>query len=160
MAAILEPRHLPAPVRQGPRPAPRHLRSVPVTTEPIRGGLTPHPADRPDRSLPAAPPVDGAWLTPAAVLGMVATVVVAVALALAVSLGVFAGLVPGLSGGVAATPAVAGGGAAVVVEPGDSYWSIARDLQPTGDVRPLVHRLQLLNGGAALRPGMEVVLPA
>lgn len=160
MAAILEPRHLPAPVRQGPRPAPRHLRAVPVTTEPSRGGPTPDRASGAARPLPAPQLVDGTWLTPAAVLGMVATVVAAVALALAVSLGVFAGLVPGPSVGATSTPAVAGGGVAVVVEPGDSYWSIARELQPTGDVRPLVHRLQLLNGGAALRPGMEVVLPA
>jgi hypothetical protein len=91
---------------------------------------------------------------------MVATVVLTIVLALAVAAGAFAGLVPGPGTSPASVPAVAGAGAAVVVQPGDSYWSIARDLQPEGDVRPLVHRLQLLNDGVALRPGMAVVLPA
>jgi hypothetical protein len=110
-------------------------------------------------TLPGVPA--GAGLPPGTVAGMVTAVVVAVALALAVAAGAFAGLVPGPDAGRTAVPAaVSGGGAVAVVESGDSYWSIARELQPTGDVRPLVHRLQLLNGGVALRPGMQVVLPA
>ena len=159
MAAILEPRHLPLAERRGPRPAPRHL--VPVASGSWSVG-GPAPALVDHRRVATRPSVPtGAVLPPAPVAGMVAAVVVAVVLALAVAAGAFAGLVPGPDAGRTAVPAaVSGGGAVAVVESGDSYWSIARELQPTGDVRPLVHRLQLLNGGVALRPGMQVVLPA
>jgi len=50
-------------------------------------------------------------------------------------------------------------GATMVVQAGDTLWSIARALQPTGDVRPLVQRLSELNGGAALQVGQAVRLP-
>jgi hypothetical protein len=160
MAAILEPRHLPAPVRQGPRPAPRHLRAV-VDATGSRPAARTTPASATGRvAAPASVSGSELWVSPAGLAGMVATVVMAIVLALAVAAGAFAGLVPGPGTGSASAPVVAGAGAAVVVQPGDSYWSIARGLQPEGDVRPLVHRLQLLNGGVALRPGMEVVLPA
>jgi LysM repeat protein len=46
-----------------------------------------------------------------------------------------------------------------VVRPGDTLWSIARALQPTGDVRPLVHRLSRARRGAPLRPGEPISLP-
>lgn len=45
-----------------------------------------------------------------------------------------------------------------VVQPGDTLWSIARRLQPTGDVRPLVHRLERANGGARLQVGDRLTL--
>ena len=45
-----------------------------------------------------------------------------------------------------------------VVQPGDTLWSIARRLQPTGDVRPLVHRLERANGGARLQVGDRLAL--
>lgn len=157
MAAIIEPRHLhlaPLAERRGPRPAPRHLRAVPTSTA--------------FRSTSLAPPrrvveETASWLSPATAAAMVATVVVAALLALGVAGGAFSALVPEVGAGsatVAAPAAALGGGSTVEVAPGDSYWSIARTLQPRGDVRPLVHRLQVLNGGVALRPGMEVVLPA
>ena len=162
MAAILEPRHLPLAERRGPRPAPRHLVPVASGSWAVGGpapALVDHGRVATLATLPGVPA--GAVLPPATVAGMVTAVVVAVALALAVAAGAFAGLVPGPDAGRTAVPAaVSGGGAVAVVESGDSYWSIARELQPTGDVRPLVHRLQLLNGGVALRPGMQVVLPA
>ncbi|MDG2112656.1 MAG: LysM domain-containing protein [Actinomycetota bacterium] len=47
----------------------------------------------------------------------------------------------------------------VVVQPGDTLWSIARSVQPKGDVRPLVQRLSELNGGAALQVGQALYLP-
>jgi len=47
----------------------------------------------------------------------------------------------------------------VTVAAGDTVWSIARRLQPTGDVRPLVEEIVALNGGADLRPGQHLVLP-
>lgn len=49
--------------------------------------------------------------------------------------------------------------AIVVAQPGDTLWTIARRLQPAGDVRPLVQRLSELNGGAQLVPGQAVRLP-
>lgn len=45
-----------------------------------------------------------------------------------------------------------------VVQPGDSLWSIARQLEPHGDIRPLVDRLVEINGGAGLRAGDTLVL--
>lgn len=46
-----------------------------------------------------------------------------------------------------------------VVEPGDTLWSIARSLQPTGDVRPVVDRLADLRGGRPLQVGERIPLP-
>ena len=46
------------------------------------------------------------------------------------------------------------------VQPGDTLWSIARSLQPEGDVRPLVHGLQDVNGGGAgLSVGQVLMVP-
>ena len=41
-------------------------------------------------------------------------------------------------------------GQVVIVKPGDTLWSIARKMQPTGDVRPLVDRIATLNNGYGL----------
>jgi len=46
-----------------------------------------------------------------------------------------------------------------VVQPGDTLWSIARDLEPNADVRLTVDRLVDLNGGAPLTVGQRLVLP-
>jgi hypothetical protein len=57
------------------------------------------------------------------------------------------------------TPAGRGGAAAVyVVQPGDTYWSIARHLQPSGEVRALVDKLSSEHGGAPLQPGEQLAL--
>ena len=45
------------------------------------------------------------------------------------------------------------------VQPGDTLWSIARQLQPHGDVRTLVDRLSDEHGGAPLRPGDVLTVP-
>lgn len=48
----------------------------------------------------------------------------------------------------------------VVVEPGDTLWSLARQLQPEGDVRPLVRALVRANGGTAyLEVGTRIAVP-
>jgi hypothetical protein len=47
-----------------------------------------------------------------------------------------------------------------VVQPGDTLWSIAHDLDPSGDTRATVDRLVSLNGGAALEPGQRLRLSA
>ena len=45
-----------------------------------------------------------------------------------------------------------------VVQTGDTLWSIAHRLQPTGDVRPLVDRLAAAHGHGPLRPGERLPL--
>ena len=47
----------------------------------------------------------------------------------------------------------------LVVQPGDTLWSIARRIDPTGDVRDTVRRLADANGGAALQVGQRLRLP-
>jgi hypothetical protein len=46
----------------------------------------------------------------------------------------------------------------VVVEPGDTVWSIAESLSRGGDVRPVVDALVEANGGATLEVGDRLVL--
>ena len=46
-----------------------------------------------------------------------------------------------------------------VVQPGDTLWSIARHLQPEGDLRPLVDQLVDLNGGTDLAVGQRLPIP-
>ena len=45
-----------------------------------------------------------------------------------------------------------------VVQPGDTLWSVARRLQPEGDVRPLVARLRAEHGPGPLVPGQRLRL--
>jgi hypothetical protein len=47
----------------------------------------------------------------------------------------------------------------VVVGPGDSLWSIARDAAPGRDPRPLVAALIEVNDGASLQIGQQIVIP-
>lgn len=49
--------------------------------------------------------------------------------------------------------------ATYVVRPGDTLWQIARALQPSGDLRPLVQRLAAERHGAPLRAGERLALP-
>jgi len=66
-------------------------------------------------------------------------------------------------------PLLGGGGAdlrlagvqSVVVQPGDTLWSIATSLDGDGDVRAVVDEIQPLNGlnSAALVPGQTILLP-
>jgi hypothetical protein len=46
----------------------------------------------------------------------------------------------------------------VIVQPGDTVWSIARDLTPQGDIRALVDDLVEANG-SALQPGDRLLVP-
>jgi nucleoid-associated protein YgaU len=48
--------------------------------------------------------------------------------------------------------------AVYLVQPGDTIWSIARQLDPSGDPRATVDRIVALNGGAALEPGQHLRL--
>jgi LysM repeat protein len=47
-----------------------------------------------------------------------------------------------------------------VVRPGDTLWSIATAVDPHGDVRPLVDRLDAQLHGTALYPGEVISIPA
>jgi hypothetical protein len=46
-----------------------------------------------------------------------------------------------------------------VVQQGDTLWSIARRMQPTGDVRPLVSELIKAHGGRPLQVGETIQIP-
>ena len=121
----------PHPARRPQAPARRHLTVVPP------------PARRRSRSSIY-------WRRRVAVLVLLLLVVVAARAA-----------VGALGGGPLAapeTPAARGGVAAYVVQPGDTYWTIARRVQPTGDVRALVDRLSSEHGGAPLQPGQQLVI--
>jgi hypothetical protein len=52
------------------------------------------------------------------------------------------------------------GGLVLVVQPGDTLWSIAQRLDPGRDPRPLVDALARANGGTALQAGQRIVVPA
>ncbi|MBX3286539.1 MAG: LysM peptidoglycan-binding domain-containing protein [Actinobacteria bacterium] len=132
MAAILEPQRFPRPAA----PTRPDLRLIP-------GGRS----TAPTRTGPA----------PVAVAAALVAVVLLVVATLAVGRGALAGLAPAPA--TAEAPATASG-RTVVVAPGDTLWSIARRLQPTGDVRPLVDRLAAANGGAAIAAGDRLVVPA
>jgi hypothetical protein len=86
-------------------------------------------------------------------------VVVTVVAGLVLAIG---GLLASFSGGPATTTFDRPGapGAVYVVQPGDTFWEIARRLQPGEDPRPLVARLVAAHGSASLRPGDRLALPA
>ena len=50
-------------------------------------------------------------------------------------------------------------GQIVIVKPGDTLWSIARQFQPTGDLRPLVDRIAKINNGHSIIAGQALLLP-
>jgi nucleoid-associated protein YgaU len=50
-------------------------------------------------------------------------------------------------------------GAVYVVQPGDTFWEIARRLEPGGDPRPLVARLVAEHGSPVLVAGDRLRLP-
>jgi LysM repeat protein len=90
-----------------------------------------------------------------------------IAVLLVVALLVAIRLVPSaLGGGPLTTPEPVSTGAAIpaaarsyVVQPGDTLWSIARRLDPHGDVRVTVDRLAAAHDGATVQVGERLVLP-
>ncbi|QXC62493.1 LysM peptidoglycan-binding domain-containing protein [Aquihabitans sp. G128] len=134
MAAILEPHRLPASAG-APRPELRVL----------QGGRSARPA-------PARPLV-----TPGAIAAFVAVTVLLMVGFVAIGRGAFSAAAPATP---AAATAPAAGARTVTVRAGDTLWSIARRLRPTGDVRPLVDQLAEANGGTAIAPGDRLVIPS
>jgi LysM repeat protein len=90
----------------------------------------------------------------AMVLLVAATVVAALVLAVG-------GLLASFGGGPLTASERPGAPASVyVVQPGDTFWEIARRLDPVGDPRPLVARLVAAHGSPVLVPGQRLALPA
>jgi hypothetical protein len=139
MAAIIEPRRVPVVPE---RPV---LRLVPA-----------------DGRRPIDLPVDAPLslgLGPGHVIAAVVALVVVMMGALAIGNGALASLAPAPPAPASATASDADT-TTVTVAPGDTLWSIARQMQPTGEVRPLVDQLVALNGSTPLQPGDEVIVPA
>jgi hypothetical protein len=71
----------------------------------------------------------------------------------------------GTGGHPLATPGSAQAGATIahharyVVSPGDTLWSIAQRLDPTGDPRPVAAQLEAQVGGDVITPGERLLLP-
>lgn len=87
-----------------------------------------------------------------------ALLVATVAAALVLAAG---GLLASFGGGPLTASERPGAPAAVyVVQPGDTFWEIARRLDPAGDPRPLVARLVAAHGSPVLVPGERLALPA
>jgi hypothetical protein len=63
------------------------------------------------------------------------------------------------SSSVADQPSARVVGGTVVVESGDTLWSIVSALAPGDDPRPLVDELSDARGGAPLQPGERISLP-
>lgn len=150
MVAVLEPRpSFDSRPGRALRPAPR-----PGQRPPARPQLRLLPGGLAEGGRPSSPTLP--W---SAITAVVAAVVVAVALAVAVGAGAFASLAPPAAPAAAPGAVAASSSGTVVVEPGDTLWSIARRLQPSGDLRPLVQRLIERNGSAAIQPGDVIALP-
>ena len=102
-------------------------------------------------------PVEPLFSTQAVLAAIVLTLVLVVG-ALAVGRGAFAGFAPDAPSAAAPVAGATEAGPTVVVRPGDTLWSIARDLQPTGDIRPLVDRLVAAHGSTSITPGDRIAL--
>ena len=95
---------------------------------------------------------------------LVAVVVVTVVLLATTAMARLAGGAPSAAGGLPPTSAAASSAAGVaaptvVVQPGDTLWTIADAIAPDTDVRITVDRLIALNGASPITPGQELVVP-
>ncbi len=154
------PRHLPlvVPPRVVTRPRPTTAAGSIAVGEAHRlGRCGCHRGSAP----PAGVRLRGAGVHPTAAATYRRRRVAALAVALGLALAAWAAL--GALGGVLTAPVrsvppPANGATLVEVAPGDTLWSIARRLQPEGDLRPLVDRLAATNGGPLIRAGDRLVV--
>jgi hypothetical protein len=135
-------------------PAPRPVALVAVRPRTERASSC-SPSSR-RRTVPARPAAGHDERAPvAAVVALLALLVLGWPLA---------GLVGGTGASAEArssSPASpAGQGSVHLVQPGESYWSIAENLGPPGDLRPTVDALTAANGHRGLRSGDRIVVPA
>jgi LysM domain len=84
---------------------------------------------------------------------------VAVLIGLWLGTGALAAMRPKPASGVRLAGASLVGGQRYVVRPGDTLWSIAVALDPSGDPRPVVDELEEQLHGSSLQPGETLVLP-
>ena len=108
-------------------------------------------APRPVARCGHRPPAAIYWRRRAVALLVLAVVVLAARAVLGV-----------LGGGPLTTsgaPAGRSGAATYVVQPGDTFWTIADRVHPDGDVRGFVDRLSAAHGGRPLQPGERLALP-
>lgn len=118
-------------------------RLVVVRTSPVLPGARPLPAATYRRRRAAA--------------------LLVVASGLAALLLVVHGLLASFGGGpltAAERPGAPAAGAVYVVQPGDTFWGIARRIAPEEDPRPLVARLVAEHGSPTLLAGERLHLPA
>ncbi len=98
--------------------------------------------------------------TPAVLVALVLALLLVVVGAIIVGRGGLADLAPAPPVTAASNPAfsaAAGSSQVVTVRSGDTLWSIARRIRPTGDVRPLVDQL-VASHPAALQPGERLTI--
>ena len=142
----------------------------PTPSRPAHGGALPGrhlPQSEPDRRCHQARPTragcitDGRTTRPSVAVRRRRFLLGTVAAGLLVALALpWSG-----TGGSLATPGPALAGekvlshAAYVVQPGDTLWSIAARLDPTGDPRSVVAQLETQVGGDNVVPGESLVLP-
>jgi LysM repeat protein len=88
------------------------------------------------------------------VVGALALAVLLIALAGARSAAGALGIVP--ASGSERVPASS---RVYVVQPGDTVWKIARQLQPEGEIRPLVDRIVKANGRSSVQIGDRLEVP-
>jgi nucleoid-associated protein YgaU len=151
---ILRPPSRHAPSRVGAcRPTTAPTRTAGTRTVDTRPSVPPAQARRPGATRSAARP-DGVRLRLTRRARRLAVV-----LSLAVGVAVGSWLAPLLSGGDGDLRLA--GVESVVVQPGDTLWSIAGSLGGDDDVRVVVDRIQEINGldGAPLVPGQVLQLP-
>ncbi len=92
---------------------------------------------------------------------MVAVLVAAtLAAVLALAVGALVAPFAGTGSGASVPERRVSPAAVYVVQPGDTFWDIARRLEPSGDPRPLVARLVAAHGSPVLVAGDRVALPA
>jgi len=86
---------------------------------------------------------------------------VLVALAAVVALAV-AGFLMSRTGGAATQRPEPVGQRSIVVQPGQTLWSIAKDVAPDRDIRQVIYEIRRINGldSAMVRSGQTIVLPA
>jgi hypothetical protein len=130
---------------------------VPAPFAPRRPALAPRLAYRPAPSAQAGPrtrPVSPSTYRRRQALA--AGAIAALSAAASVVLGALGG--GSLTAPERPLPVVAG--QVYEVQAGDTFWALARSIDPAGDPRPLVDRMVAEHGGPSLVVGEQIQLPA
>lgn len=156
MAAVLSPRTDLAPwndpAERGRAPSRPSLRVIEGGRVDPSHAVRPVSAPRPSSSHPLTVVVGGLALAVVLALAMLGAVRLLGADAAASGPASTAGELASVGAGASTSPAPT----VVVAHYGDTLWSIARKLQPEGDVRPLVDELAARAGGADIAAGDRI----